>query len=48
MDAIRDMTPEKSLSMKAACIERARDFSLERFSLELQKYLGSSTSQKKL
>ena len=39
MDAIRDMTPEKSLKMKDACIERAKDFSLEKFSLELNKFL---------
>ncbi len=48
MDAIRDMTPEKSLTMKDACVERARDFSLERFSFELRKYLDSSTWDKKL
>ncbi len=48
MNAIRDMTPERSLMMKNACIERARAFSLERFSLELQKFLESPTWEKKL
>lgn len=39
MDAVRYMTPERSLSMQNACIEKAKDFSLERFSSELQKNL---------
>jgi glycosyltransferase involved in cell wall biosynthesis len=38
--AVTDMSPAKSLSMKDACIERTKDFSLERFSLELKSHMG--------
>jgi glycosyltransferase involved in cell wall biosynthesis len=42
MDAVRSMTPEKSLSMKEACIARGKEFSLERFSHELREYVENS------
>jgi glycosyltransferase involved in cell wall biosynthesis len=39
MNAIKELTPEKSLSMKNACIEQAGKFSIEAFSDHLRKIL---------
>jgi glycosyltransferase involved in cell wall biosynthesis len=40
IDAVIALSPEKSLSMQAGCLERTRDFSLERFSVELRSYMN--------
>ena len=37
--AILDLTPEKALSMREACEARAKDFSLENFSEQLQNHV---------
>ncbi len=39
IDAVKAMTPTKSLSMKQACIERAFEFSLDGFTTKIQKAL---------
>ena len=38
METIEKITPEKSLEMKDACIERAKNFALEDFALRMQNY----------
>jgi len=38
MEAVELITPEKSLSMKEACIERARIFALDDFATHMQDY----------
>ena len=38
METIEKITPEKSLEMKEACIERAKDFALEDFAHRMQNY----------
>lgn len=38
METVEKITPEKSLEMKDACIERAKNFALEDFALRMQNY----------
>lgn len=41
MEAVEALTPERSLSMKDACIERAHMFALEDFANQMQNYFTS-------
>jgi len=33
------MTPEKALSMRKACEKRSKDFGIEKFEKQLEKYI---------
>jgi hypothetical protein len=40
MEGVEKLTAEKALSMKESCINRARDFSLEGFTNQMQNYFS--------
>jgi glycosyltransferase involved in cell wall biosynthesis len=42
MDAVKMIPPEKSLTMKDACLARAQEFSLDNFAIKLKDAVGET------